>query len=214
MNQRLLIYKKNLESMPETGWNELKTTRYIQKELAIEPFKIGFGGKQVGLLYKVGSSKNSILLRADIDALKSRDGFRHLCGHSSHTAALMYALTDKYKDILKQKDKSIYFLFQPAEETYPSRAKAFLNECYSILPEIKYAFAAHVRPKLSIDNELFTFGSEDFSFIANKIPSVYALIGTGDIHDIHEEKCTISDKGTANIYEYFRGIIAWWIQEK
>ncbi len=359
---KVLSYKRDLNLIPEVGWNELKTTQYIQSIIPMKPFKIGFGGKKVGLLYKVGDGKNSILLRADIDALRSQEGSKHLCGHSSHMAGLMAAFADKYKEILKQKDKSVYFLFQPAEETYPSGAKAFLDECYSILPQIKYAFASHVRPKLpldtisipnivvgrgdymefliqgkmvhiknalwgidaleagaeiiifikklqkrfgkqlriaigvasgglqpnaiageailkgdirmknnkyqsivknlirkeigkiqqrtkakinfkyfdgypplinnkklaesvsyflkknsqfkiNLDNGLFTFGSEDFSFISDKIPSIYALIGTGDLCDIHEENCAISDKGTINIYKYFMQIIYWWLRE-
>jgi amidohydrolase len=361
MNSKILIYKKELDSIAEVGWNELKTTRYIKDTLLAKPLRIGFGNKKVGILYEIGHGSKAILLRADIDALQTKNGIKHICGHSSHVAALMAAFIYKYKDIIKQHKKTVYFLFQPAEETYPSGAKTFLDECSSIIPKIKYAFAAHVRPKLPLhtlgllpmvvgrgdymefsihgkmvhvknaplgidaleaashivlfvkhlqkrfekhlrinigvalaglqpnavpgyallkgdirmkndkyqdiikkllrqqidkiekkvgatidfkyfdgypplvndkklimqiagimrnttrlklnfDKNLFTFGSEDFSFIANKIPSVYALIGTGNNHDIHEEQCTISDEGTIDIYTYFKQIISWWLQ--
>lgn len=362
MNSKIITYKKQLELIAEVGWNELKTTQYIQDMLLIKPLKIGFSSKEVGLLYKVGSGKEAILLRADLDALRTSNSIKHICGHASHTAALMSVFLENYKDIVKQNEKTIYFLFQPAEETYPSGAKAFLDECKSILPKIKYAFAAHVRPRLPLhtiglipvvvgrgdymefsirgkmvhiknaplgidaleaasyivlfvknlqrrfkeylrinigvasaglqpnavpgnallkgdirmkddkyqdvikklliqqidkiekkvgaaidfkyfdgypplvndkklirqvagtmrniarfnlnsDKNLFTFGSEDFSFIAQEIPSVYALIGTGDKYDIHEEQCVISDKGTIAIYAYFKQIISWWLQK-
>lgn len=349
--------------MAEIGWQEERTTNFIKNSLPLEPIKLGFKGKKVGLLYKVGEGKESILLRADIDALKIDGGIKHICGHSSHASALIAAFIDKYKLIKEHKNKTVYFLFQPAEETYPSGAKAFLDECSSLFPEIKYSFAAHVRPKLPLgvlglphivvgrgdymeitihgkmvhvkntpdgidaleaasyivlfvkklqrkyvkhlrinigvasaglqpnavpdyailkgdirmkddkyqnivkklmskkikelekelgvkidfkyfdgypilvndknllnkiisfiagntnlkpllEDNLFTFGSEDFSFIANKIPSLYALVGTGDLNDIHEINCTISDEGTKNIYTYFVNVIDWWLKEK
>ena len=40
-----------------------------------------------------------------------------------------------------------------------------------------------------------------------------ALIGTGDKYDIHEAKCTISDKGTEAVYQYFSEITNWWLSK-
>ncbi|MBI2033420.1 MAG: amidohydrolase [Candidatus Levybacteria bacterium] len=361
MDKRLLQFKKALNGIAEVGWQEESTTSYIQKMLKTTPLKRGFGGKNVGLLYKVGKGKKAILLRADIDALKTQAGIKHTCGHSSHTAALMDAFLKRH-EVIQKSLKTIYFLFQPAEETYPSGAKAFLDNCQNIMHTVSFAFAAHVRPKLplgelglasvvlgrgdymeievhgkmvhvkntpqgidaleaaahivlfvrklqkkykkhlrinigvassglqpnavpdyamlkgdirmkdnkyqsivkqllqnklqelektlgvrtnfryfdgypplvndrkllrevatyigkttslrpSFNDELFTFGSEDFSFIANTVPSVYVLVGTGDDHDIHEENCTISDKGTEYISTYFTSVIDWWLQQ-
>jgi amidohydrolase len=361
MKQTILSYKNHLNSIAELGWQEVETTAYIKKTIPLTPISVGIGGK-TGLVYKIGSGKKGILLRADIDALKTQHGIRHTCGHSTHTAALMGAIQTMFQEKLSlPNDKTIYFLFQPAEETYPSGARAFLTECSDILPSISYAFAGHVRPKLprnvvslprmvvgrgdymeitihgkmvhvkntpdgkdaleaashlilfikslqkrynktlrinigviqgglqpnavadyavlkgdirmkdnrmqqriqqtiekkareieqktgvtidfayfdgypqlindlylqktfasiltnsslsvATDDRTFTFGSEDFAFIAEKIPSLYALIGTGDSYDIHEEACTISDAGTMNMYAYFMQVIAWWTKK-
>lgn len=361
--KNILQFKNFLNNNAELGWQEFQTTQYIQENLKAKPVKIGFQNKKVGLLYKIGTGKKSILIRADIDALKTEKGVRHICGHSSNMSSLMGAFLNTQSKVeeLTKADKSIYFLFQPAEETYPSGAEAFVRECKEILPEIKYAFATHAKPlmpldqiglkkgvlwargdymeieifghmvhiknalkgkdsleaashlilyikslqarfskilrinigvikgglqpntvadyailkgdvrlikdkyqnmvrtrlsekitkiekelevkiklhyfsgypalqndqaltrkiisflnkrnksKIISDNSLFSFGCEDFSFIAEKIPSTYALIGTGDRFDVHEENCTISDKGTLKIYEYFCNIIDWWL---
>lgn len=362
----VLNFKNYLNQNAELGWQEVKTTEFIARALKIDPIKKGFSGKKTGLLYKLGNGKNAILIRADIDALKTNRGIRHICGHSSNSAALMGAFLYSLDKVEKfnSNNKSIYFLFQPAEETYPSGAKAFIKECKDIIPQIKYAFAAHSKPlkplnyiglkkgalwargdymeveifgkmvhikntpigidaleaashfilfikslqkryqvklrinigvingglqantvadyallkgdirliydkdqklvknlldkkineiekifkvkiklhyfsgypalhnnsaltkmivnhikrnssfQVGLDESLFSFGCEDFSFIADKIPSIYALVGTGDKFDVHEEKCTISDKGTLKLFEYYMNIIHWWIAYK
>ncbi len=349
-----LIYKKFLNEHAELGWQEVKTTEYIKKQLKDRPLKQGFNNTKVGLVYKVGNGKNAILLRADIDALKTAAGVRHTCGHTTHMAALIaaYRYAKRCKKDLNAAQKSIYFLFQPAEETFPSGGNAFVTECPSIINEISAAYAIHVRPLLALgliglqkgplwargdymeievtgkmvhikDNEkgidallaashliqkikqlqantpsirigigvmeggrqpnavadyailkgdirlksdddqkiikkklesicntvekhtkariklsyfegcpvvvnnpklteeiirflpqfkvvsegMFSYGCEDFSHISQKVPSVIALIGTGDKYDLHQENCVISDQGTENAAAYFQSLI-------
>jgi len=360
MNIPLIRHKRKLDRLAELGWNEKKTTEYILKSVPVKPYKAGFGKSKTGMLYKLGEGTDSILLRADIDALKTEKGPKHICGHSSHTAALLQTLTDTVRKLHNQpnRKKSVYFLFQPAEETYPSGAKAFIDECPEVIKNLEYAFALHMRPLMKLreiglqtgpvmargdyfeinirgtmahiknpekgkdaieaaailirefkaiqkkyfsvlrinvgvisggrqsntiadmcimkgdvrlkenrrqnfikllmekaikkaqkstgtaislsyfdgypvlSNEkaatgnvlrimnnnnmliirdgLFSFGCEDYSFISNLVPSAYAFIGTGDRHDIHHEKCIISDAGTNAAYEYFSSLVSWW----
>src|SRR3989339_351037 len=360
MKEILYKYKHNLTQLAELGWQEQQTTTYIQKALKIKPLKRGFGKSKTGLLYQLGKGQQKILLRADIDALQTKTGPRHICGHSSHTAALMLAFQQaaKQEKQYSQQGKAVYFLFQPAEETFPSGAQAVMDEFFNQQPLPKYAFSCHVRPKLplgqiqigsqimargdyaeveffgqqvhvkqaaenpdvleaaaklilqcrsfqkqnrrrlrlnfgvikggqqantvaeycllkgdirlkndklqdvvkqflqktlkkieqqtKIKSQLhyfsgypslvnhpqlakkmqqyfaknpdfklskqpeFSFGCEDFSFFSAKVPSVYALIGTGDKHEIHEPNCRISDQGTWCIFQYFQGLLDWW----
>ncbi len=357
-----LKYKTDLNAIAELGWQEKKTTKYIAQKLKDRPLVKGFGRQKVGLMFKIGRGERSILLRADIDALKTQDGPRHICGHSTHTAALMAVYHDarRKEHELIRANRSVYFLFQPAEETWPSGAMTVLDECPDLIDRVDFAFAAHVRPlmpqgtiglangqvmargdymeveisgrmvhvkealkgvdaleaasylvlavkellranrdrlrinfgvlegglqanavadrailkgdirlrdeagqaevkklmeriirrteektnarikmryysgvpvlendqalagdiarylarhhgaKVIRSSALFSYGCEDFSFISSRIPSVYALVGTGDKYDIHQEKCTISDRGTMNVYQYFSGILDWW----
>lgn len=366
MNTRetVLKCKHELNAVAELGWNEIRSTEFIQTFLNERPIKFGFAGKKTGLVYRLGRGKQSILLRADLDALRTQKGVKHTCGHSSHISGLMGAFLDTLSQVdeLNKKNKSVYFLFQPAEETHPSGAKAFIDECREMVPHIRHAFSVHVRPKMPLgaiglksgsvwargdyfeieiqgkmihvkdaplgidgleagshcilaikkiqkrfmkrlrinigvmngglqpntvadytilkgdvrlrydkdqrrieevlrkeiklieqrtktkielryysgcptvinnrgltrrimqflktekegfkivsDSSLFSYACEDFAFIAEKIPSVNALIGTGDRFDIHEENCTISDDGTMNVYRFFSKIIEWWL---
>ena len=148
----ILTDKKKLNELAELGWQEVKTTDYIATQLKVKPLKRGFGNGNTGLLYKIGNGTNAILLRADIDALKTANGIKHTCGHSTHMASLMGVVKDtlQFEKELSKQNKSIYFLFQPAEETFPSGGKAFVDECPEILKEIKSAYAIHVRPHMKL----------------------------------------------------------------
>lgn len=88
-------------------------------------------------------SENTIVLRADIDALKieeaneveyksKRKGVMHACGHDGHIAALLGAanILNKHKEELTHE---VILLFQPAEEI-GAGAKTFLQ-----LEEVKKA---------------------------------------------------------------------------
>lgn len=362
MINNLNKFRNNLNKIAEIGWNEFKTTDYIKKNIPLTPIVTSFNKTNVGLLYKIGKGEKAILIRADIDALKTSKGVEHTCGHSTHTSALMGALINskELSNQLSKKNKAIYFLFQPAEETYPSGAKAFVNENPNLIKNINFAFAGHVRPlassgsiniisgpvmaegdyfemeflgktvhvknahlgndaiaaasemvlfskfilnkyknklrigigvfsgglqpntianycllkgdlrffdkkikeklkkivfekikkieekynvniklhysvsspilsnnkklakniysflkqnnlKIISDEKAVSYGTEDFAFISEKIPSLYVLIGTGDKADIHAEDCVISEDGLIAFYEYFKAIIKWWI---
>lgn len=149
---KILDYKNKLNNLAELGWKEINTTKLIQKILKDVPYKLGFNNIKTGLVYKVGKGTNSILLRSDIDGLKTSQGIQHTCGHSTHMAALMgtYAYAKKNEEQLNRKNKSIYFLFQPAEETFPSGAKTFVTECGTLLKTIKNAYTIHVKPLLPL----------------------------------------------------------------
>jgi amidohydrolase len=148
----ILNTARSLDQIAELGWHEYKTTEFLRKNISIKPIKVGFGGRKTGLLYKVGMGNSAILIRADMDALKTSKGVSHTCGHSTHMAALLhaqeYAITLSHE--LTSQDKSIYFLYQPAEETFPSGAQAFVNECKDIVKKVSYAFTTHVKPLLPI----------------------------------------------------------------
>lgn len=363
IKQELIKHKNILNRLAEPGWMEFKTTKYLLEKAPFKPYISGIGKEGTGAVFKIGKGKTAIILRADIDALKTPGGVAHICGHSSHTSALLQALilSASLEKIMNSSNKSAYFLFQPAEETYPSGAVSFIKEHPEILKQSKYAFASHVRPLIKkntygiqngaimargdyfeihikgkmahvknplkgadaiyaaslivshfkklqfkhrnairlnvgiinggrqsntvadlcvlkgdvrlkndirqdfikkrmeeiigkseretgcsikldyhsgypvllnnkklvntlssimenkganvVNKGLFSFGCEDFSFISKQIPSLYVFVGTGDKHDIHEEKCTISDEGTVHVFEYFKAVLQWWFGE-
>ncbi len=149
--QTVLTHKHNLDQCAELGWNEIKTTKYILANINESPLIKGFGDTKVGALYKLGKGTRAIFLRADIDALPTLGAPKHICGHSTHTAALLgaYHYLQSRESDLTMHDKSVYFVFQPAEETFPSGAAAIVKDHAKLIEQCEYGFGLHVAPELS-----------------------------------------------------------------
>ena len=116
---------------PELSTHEVNTAKYVAqllKEMGLEVHEhVGRYGIEgvVGVL-RHGDGNKKIGIRADMDALpiqeinhlpyKSKhDGISHLCGHDGHTAMALGAA--KYSAETKNFNGTVYFYFQPAEET-------------------------------------------------------------------------------------------------
>ena len=105
IENKVLEYKHHIHANPEVGWQEVATSAYIKDKLNAVSVIEGLGENNTGAVFVVGDGKTSIFVRADIDALKTTDGPQHLCGHSTHTAALMgayYWLSDHEKELTVQ----------------------------------------------------------------------------------------------------------------
>jgi len=131
-------WRHNIHSHPELDFDLESTSNMVSQflnEFGIEVHncigKIGI----VGVLKK-GSSKKSIGLRADMDALKLVEentfeysskvhGKMHACGHDGHTSMLLGAA--KYLAQNGNFDGTVYFIFQPAEE-HGKGAKAMIED--------------------------------------------------------------------------------------
>jgi amidohydrolase len=149
---QVLTFKRNIHEMPEQGWQEVRTTGYIVNNLAAASLINGLGPNNTGAVFVLGGGNESIFLRADIDALNTSIGPQHICGHSTHTAALMgaYFWLREHEHELTARKKSVTFLFQPAEEAFPPGAKTFLETYPEILPKSKFGFGIHVRPSIPV----------------------------------------------------------------
>lgn len=116
---------------PELSTHEVNTAKYVAqllKKMGLEVHEhVGRNGIEgvVGVL-RHGDGNKKIGIRADMDALpiqeinhlpyKSKhDGISHLCGHDGHTAMALGAA--KYLAETKNFNGTVYFYFQPAEET-------------------------------------------------------------------------------------------------
>lgn len=120
ISQKVLEYKKHIHDNPEIGWAEVLTTQYIKEQLDAISLIEGLGERRTGAVFELGKGQTSIFVRADIDALKTSGGPQHLCGHSTHTAALMgaYIWLKEHESRLNSENKKVIFLFQPAEEVH------------------------------------------------------------------------------------------------
>ena len=116
----VFTYFEDLHKMPEIGMHEFKTSAYIADHLK----KMGYevqehigGGTGVVAVYDSGKPGPVLGLRADMDALGTKDGgAAHLCGHDGHMAMLLTAAEIIKEQKLVHKGK-LKILFQPAEET-------------------------------------------------------------------------------------------------
>lgn len=149
----VVVYKNHLEDIAEPSWKEEKTKAYIVRQLGMRPFWT----KRTAVIYKIGDGP-AVFWRAELDALPTRKGIKHVCGHAAHTAALMGAYM--YFKKKPPQDVKIYFVFQPSEESYPSGA-AFIADKFKPLRKCRAGFAFHVEPELSpgvIANPTFASG--------------------------------------------------------
>ena len=138
--------KRKLDELAEIAWNEKKTSEYIISQLGDEYVWY----KNNALIYKLGKG-TPIFFRAELDALQTIDGPKHICGHSAHLASLMGAYR-YFKENPPQ--HTIYFIFQPSEEGYPSGA-TFISENFLKDKNIQAGFAFHVFGRGSKQNKLY-----------------------------------------------------------
>ena len=142
-------HRKVLHSMPESAFEERETTAYIKETCAAYPLKLIDIGMDTGAVYYLDAGRDeTVALRADIDALPTEQGPRHLCGHDAHTGTLLGAI-HYLCAVRKDHPYNILFVFQPAEEGTRG-AKAMLD--HGLLDKIPQKpvrmFGIHNRPEI------------------------------------------------------------------
>jgi amidohydrolase len=123
----LTALRHDLHAHPELAFAEHRTAGIVAhalRELGLEVHE-GIGGTGVVGVLRAGTSRRSVGLRADMDALPlSEDGetsyrstvlgVHHGCGHDGHTAMLLGAARQLART--RCFDGTVVFIFQPAEE--------------------------------------------------------------------------------------------------
>lgn len=156
--------RRNIHSNPELGFQEFRTSLFIENELErLKLDKVEIIGETgvLGVLKGTmkGDGDRCILLRADIDALpilektelkfeSKNKGVMHACGHDAHTAYVLGAakilssLRDKFHGTVK-------FLFQPCEEGGGIKAVDKVLK-FGIMedPKVTASIAGHMWPSL------------------------------------------------------------------
>ena len=125
---RLTAWRRDIHAHPELAFEERRTADLVAsalEEAGIEMHR-GLAGTGVVGILKAGTRERAIGLRADMDALplneqngfphrSKHEGKMHACGHDGHTAMLLGAA--EYLAATRNFDGTVYFIFQPAEET-------------------------------------------------------------------------------------------------
>lgn len=151
-----------LHRYPDLSGDEAHTTAQIRAFLqgqGIEPWIENVGGH--GLVYRIEGRLEgpATLLRADLDALPLIEGSgvehasrvpgrHHACGHDGHATMLAGAVAALH-DQRQFVRGTVYFLFQPAEETGEGMAACLAHPALRDLA-IDNAFAFHNLPGLPL----------------------------------------------------------------
>ena len=139
LRDTLTGWRRALHAIPETGFEEAKTSAFVIRVLKALGLEVhtGIGGTGLVANLKVGSGKGTIGLRAEMDALNITElpadrayasttpGKMHACGHDGHMSIILGAaqLLSERRDF----DGTVRFIFQPAEE-HGRGAKAMMED--------------------------------------------------------------------------------------
>ena len=160
---QIIEFRHGLHRIPERGFCEVRTARYLEGALRQIGLAPETGIAQTGLTAVLAGSKNSdgegktLMIRADMDALpiteetgldwaSTHEGMMHACGHDGHMAMVLGAAL-VLNEIKDQVNGRIKFLFQPAEEG-PGGAKPMVEAGVMENPHVDYALGAHLWPAL------------------------------------------------------------------
>ena len=123
----IVALRRDIHAHPELCYEENRTSDLVATQLSSWGIEVhrGMGTTGVVGIIKNGTSKRSIGLRADMDALPVHEantfahasqhpGKMHACGHDGHTAMLLAAA--KHLSKHKNFDGTVVLIFQPAEE--------------------------------------------------------------------------------------------------
>ncbi|QRM54149.1 M20 aminoacylase family protein [Sinorhizobium sp. BG8] len=154
----LVAIRRDLHAHPELGLQEFRTSDLVARHLESYGYKVtrGLGTTGVVATLSNGSSKRSIGIRADMDALpileetgldyaSKTPGLMHACGHDGHTTMLLGAA----RSIAERRnfDGTVHLIFQPAEENFGGARLMMDDGLFERFP-CDAVFALHNEPGL------------------------------------------------------------------
>lgn len=164
--EQIKTWRHALHRQPETAFEERHTAGYIAKLLRAWGYEVAEGVGKTGVVarLKAGDGKNSIGLRADIDALpvpemseseykSTVEGKSHACGHDGHSAMLLGAA--QYLAKTRNFNGTVNLIFQPAEEIMGG-APAMINDGLFERFPMEAVFGMHNMPGLELGKIYFT----------------------------------------------------------
>ena len=159
----LAAIRHDIHAHPELAFNEARTAELVARELAAYGLEVHRGLAKTGVvgILRKGSATRAIGLRADLDALplleknsfshRSRhEGLMHACGHDGHTTMLLGAARylAENRDSLDF-DGTVYFIFQPAEESEGGAAVMIEDGLFKMFP-MDAVFGLHNWPGIPV----------------------------------------------------------------
>ncbi len=213
----ILRHSEFLDSNPEVGFDLFKTKKYVKEylcSLGLEAKEYGRCG--IGCSIKGARKGSTVLLRADMDALRLVDEngeckIMHACGHHFHTSMLLGCaqILSGYDDF----DGEIRLMFQGAEEVLEG-AKDMINAGILDTPRPNAAMMIHVMSGTDMPAESIVVSAEGVSAPAADFFTI-TVVGKGahgalahqgvdalsvgayiliSLHEIKAREISISDK--------------------
>jgi amidohydrolase len=158
----IVALRRHIHQNPELSFEEHETGKYVAAQLqewgiAHQTGVAGTG--VVALIEGKNPGKNTVALRADMDALpiieanevpyKSQNpGVMHACGHDVHTASLLGA-AKILQETRQDWEGTVKLIFQPAEERLPGGASLMIKEGVLQNPSPTAIVGQHVHPPLA-----------------------------------------------------------------
>lgn len=169
----LVKIRRDLHIHPEMAGQEKRTSKIIQEYLTGLGLEVrtGIAGNAVVGILNGDKKGRKIAWRADMDAIKNDDtdkvnfksqnvGIGHMCGHDVHTT-IGLGIANVLSNQKENLEGTIYFIFQPSEETFTGAMDMVENGLFDIIkPDEIYGL--HIFPSESgiistKPNELFAY---------------------------------------------------------
>lgn len=167
----IISIRRHIHQHPELSFEEINTSAFVCSVLDKYETPYTKGIVKTGIVALIEGKnpmKQTILLRADLDALpieekndvtyKSQNaGVMHACGHDAHTASvlgtaiILSQLTSEFEGTVK-------VMFQPGEEVLPGGASLMIKEGVLRNPTVDKAFGQHVFPSMEVGKVGFRKG--------------------------------------------------------
>lgn len=155
----LTSWRHDFHAHPEIGFHETRTAAKVAELLTSWGIEVctGIGGTGViGMLRGRRPGNNAIGFRADMDALpmteraevpyrSTRPNAFHGCGHDGHTSTLLGAA--KYLSEHPDFAGTVYFIFQPAEETLRGGPAMIADGLFTHAP-VSEVYGLHNNPSM------------------------------------------------------------------
>ena len=167
----IISIRRHIHQHPEISFEEINTSAYVCSVL--DKYKIPYikGIVKTGIVALIegkNPTKQTILLRADLDALpieekndviyKSQNvGVMHACGHDAHTASVL-GTAIILNQLKSEFEGTIKIMFQPGEEVLPGGASLMIKEGVLCNPIVNKAFGQHVFPSMEVGKVGFRKG--------------------------------------------------------
>lgn len=150
------VNRENLHRIPELGYEEFETQKYILK--IVKNYKCEIETVKTGVLCFFNNNKEKTMaFRADMDALpieeaneidfkSTHKGIMHACGHDGHMAILL-ELAKYLNENYQNYDKNFLLIFQPSEESNVG-ATCIVDSKVFERRNVQCLFGLHVWPGL------------------------------------------------------------------